>query len=198
MRRIFYLSLLFFVSQGVFAQDNDTYITAIKAYQKDYVDSHEVVKKKDRRYFRFFPITSDCNVRCSFEKITDTIGFTMKTSDNSLQHYYKYGQLQFSLSGQACRLFVYQSSKLMKTEKYKDYLFVPFTDSTTGIESYGSGRYLDFYIGEIKGNKLQLDFNKAYNPYCAYATGYHCPFPPKENSLPIAVRAGEMNFGKKH
>lgn len=198
MQRVFYLLLLLLVSQISCAQKDDTYIDFIRTYQKNYVDSHEVVKKKDKHYFHFFPINSDCNVSCSFEKITDTIGFTMKTSDNSLQHYYKYGQLQFSLSGQAGRLFVYQSSKLMKTEKYKDYLFVPFTDSTTGLESYGSGRYLDFYIPDIKDNKLQLDFNKAYNPYCAYATGYHCPFPPKENSLPIAVRAGEMNFGKKH
>jgi uncharacterized protein (DUF1684 family) len=50
----------------------------------------------------------------------------------------------------------------------------------------------------LKNNTLQLDFNKAYNPYCAYTTGYHCPIPPKENHLAVAIKAGEMNFGKGH
>lgn len=198
MQRSLYLALLLFASQVVPAQENNTYIDSIQLYQKNYVTTHEVVKGKDKKYFRFFPVSSDYNINCRFVKLTDSIGFTMKTSDNSLQHYYKYGELQFTLSGIACRLFVYQSSKLMKTEKYKDYLFVPFTDSTTSDESYGGGRYLEFYIREIKDNSLQLDFNKAYNPYCAYASGYHCPFPPKENNLAVAVRAGEMVFGKKH
>lgn len=181
------------------AQKNDAYIDAIKTYQKNYIASHDVVKKKtDFKYFRFFPISSVYNVSCTFEKINDTAGFTMKTSANTLQHYFKYGRLNFVLDGKDYHLYVYQSSDLMKTEKYKDYLFVPFTDATTGDESYGSGRYLDFSIADIKDNRLDLDFNKAYNPSCAYATGFHCPIPPKENLLTIAIKAGEMNFGKGH
>ena len=86
----------------------------------------------------------------------------------------------------------------MQTEKYRNYLFVPFTDATTGDESYGSGRYLEFYIADIQNNTLQLDFNKAYNPYCAYAAGYKCPIPPRENNLPLAIKAGEKNFAKGH
>ncbi len=198
MQRVFFLTLLFFISHVTRAQETNIYIDSLQSFRNNYVATHEVVKKKGEKYFRFFPINSEYYVSCRFEKIIDSTGFTMKTSDNGLQHYYKYGQLSFILLGKGCRLFVYQSPKLMKTEKYKDYLFVPFTDSTTGDETYGSGRYLDFYIPEIKNNTLYLDFNKAYNPYCAYATGFHCPFPPKENNLPVAVRAGEMNFGKKH
>ena len=53
-------------------------------------------------------------------------------------------------------------------------------------------------MGDILNNMLVIDFNKAYNPYCAYATGYNCPIPPRENNLPIAINAGEMNFGKSH
>ena len=86
----------------------------------------------------------------------------------------------------------------METEKYRNYLFVPFTDATTGKQSYGSGRYLEFYKKDIENNTLQLDFNKAYNPYCAYATGYKCPIPPRENRLSISIKAGEMNFAKSH
>ncbi|HNJ28593.1 MAG TPA: DUF1684 domain-containing protein, partial [Ferruginibacter sp.] len=80
-----------------------------------------------------------------------------------------------------------------------DYLFVPFTDLTTGDESYGSGRYIEFYIQDIQGDgTLQLDFNKAYNPYCAYASGFKCPIPPRENALNVAIKAGEKNFAKPH
>ena len=84
----------------------------------------------------------------------------------------------------------------MKTAEYKNYLFIPFTDLTTGDESYGSGRYMDFTTDSIQSNKLTLDFNKAYNPYCAYAIGFHCPLPPKENFLKVAIIAGEKVFGK--
>ena len=122
----------------------------------------------------------------------------MTTSAKTLKHYYKYGSLSFNISGNDCRLFVYQSKDLMQVEQYKDYLFVPFTDATTGDESYGSGRYLEFYKKDIQNNTLQLDFNKVYNPYCAYSSGYKCPVPPKENRLLIAIKAGEMNFGKAH
>lgn len=180
------------------AQKNNFYVEQIKAYQKNYVKNHEVVEKKDKKYFHFFPINNVYSVECSFEKITDTIGFTMTTSASTLKHYYKYGRLDFMISGKEYLLFIYQGKDLMQDEKYKDYLFVPFTDATTGNESYGSGRYLEFYKQDIQNNLLQLDFNKAYNPYCAYAPGYKCPIPPKENRLPVAIKAGEMNFGKGH
>lgn len=197
MQRFFLIVLSFVCSLNTSAQ-KDFYAESIKAYQQNYVDSHEVVKKKDKKYFRFFPVSSTYNVTCWFEKLTDTVSFTMKTSANTLKYYYKYGRLSFSLNGKDFHLFVYQSSDLMKTEKYRNYLFVPFTDATTGDESYGSGRYLEFYIQDIQNNTLQLDFNKAYNPYCAYSPDYKCPIPPKENYLPVAIRAGEMNFAKGH
>ncbi len=197
MKKILLLSLAVILYNIAFSQ-KDFYTRSIQAYQKKYVTQHEVVKKADKKYFRFFPISSAYNVTCSFEKITDTVGFSMKTSANTLKHYYTYGRLDFKLSGTDCHLFVYQGKELMEMEKYKDYLFVPFTDAGSGDESYGSGRYLEFNIPEIKNNRLQLDFNKAYNPYCAYAAGYKCPIPPKENRLAIAIKAGEMNFGKEH
>ncbi len=85
----------------------------------------------------------------------------------------------------------------MNDPTYKNYLFLPFTDLTSGEESYGGGRYIDLETTDIFNNKVIIDFNKAYNPYCAYASGYNCPIPPRENDLPVAVKAGEMNFGKK-
>jgi uncharacterized protein (DUF1684 family) len=72
-----------------------------------------------------------------------------------------------------------------------------FTDGTSGNESYDVGRYLDFRMSDIKNNKIVIDFNKAYNPYCAYEKGYNCPIPPKENNVSMPIRAGEKKFNKK-
>ena len=187
-----------FIAGFVNAQKKDFYAASIKAYQKMYVDSHEVVKGKERKHFRFFPINKDYNVSAYFERVFDTVGFTMPTSAGTVKYFYKYGRLDFMIDGKECLLYVYQGKELMQTETYKDYLFVPFTDASTGNESYGSGRYLEFYKKDIQGDSLQLDFNKAYNPYCAYATGYKCPIPPRENRLALVIKAGEMNFGKSH
>lgn len=197
MKKDFLLMIFILLCSFATAQQTD-YVKSIKAYQKNYVETHEVVKGKDRKYFRFFPINEKYDVQCSFEKINDSIGFTMTTSAKTKKHYFKYGRLSFLIDGNTYHLFVYQSKDLMQNEKYKDYLFVPFTDATSGDESYGSGRYLEFYINEIHNNQLQLDFNKAYNPYCAYSPNYKCPIPPRENFLSVAIKAGEMNFAKGH
>src|SRR4029077_12782195 len=113
------------------------------------------------------------------------------------KRFFKYGLLSFSLHGSLLHLFVYQSEALMKKEEMKEYLFVPFGDATSGFESYGGGRYIDLSISAIKKNRVILDFNKAYNPYCAYASGYNCPIPPLENLLTVPIVAGEKNYGKK-
>lgn len=198
MQRKFLLAIGIFIYSFTVAQKKDMYVEQIKAYQKNYISTHEVVAQKDHKHFHFFPINKAYRVSCYFEKITDTIGFTMATSAKTLNHYYKYGRLDFMINGEEYLLFVYQSKDLMQVEEYKDYLFVPFTDATTGDESYGSGRYLEFFKKDIQNNTVEIDFNKAYNPYCAYAAGYKCPVPPKENNLRMAVKAGEMNFGIRH
>jgi uncharacterized protein (DUF1684 family) len=84
----------------------------------------------------------------------------------------------------------------MLKEEYKNYLFIPFTDATSGTHTYEGGRYIDISIPEITDNKIIIDFNKAYNPYCCYTPGYSCPIPPKENALTIAINAGEMKYTK--
>ncbi|HVF96436.1 MAG TPA: DUF1684 domain-containing protein [Flavisolibacter sp.] len=110
-----------------------------------------------------------------------------------------YGTAFFQLNGKSLQLNLYKSQEEMTNPAYRNYLFLPFTDSTSGNETYQSGRYIDLTTTDIKDNKLMVDFNKAYNPYCAYVSGvYNCPIPPKENALPIAVRAGEKAFSKSH
>jgi hypothetical protein len=79
---------------------------------------------------------------------------------------------------------------------YDPHLFVPFTDHTTGVESYGGGRYLDLPIPTEGVAELIVDFNRCYNPYCAYGDGFSCPIPPRKNDLDFSVRAGERDYGK--
>jgi uncharacterized protein len=88
---------------------------------------------------------------------------------------------------------VYQYMKLINVEKYKNDLFLPFTDLTTGKQTHGGGRFLDLKIPD--NDEIIIDFNKAYNPLCAYGNPkYSCPIPPKENYLEIKIKAGERKY----
>ncbi|HEY8660702.1 MAG TPA: DUF1684 domain-containing protein [Hanamia sp.] len=181
--------------QNISAQ-NKRYRDSILSYEQHYINTHEVVGKDDRKYIHFYDIDKSYRVTATIKRITDTEGFDMITSSGMKQKYFKYGLLTFKLHKSIQHLYVYQSASLMQQEKYKDYLFVPFGDATSGFESYGGGRYLEFYVSDIKNNHVVLDFNKAYNPYCAYTTGYNCPLPPMENLLKVPIPAGEKNYGK--
>ena len=173
-----------------------TYRDSILAWQQKYINTHEVVLKNDRKFLHFYPVDESYRVVASFKRIIDEKGFDMNTSSGIKKKHFIYGLLTFKLHDSLVHLYVYQSAALMKQEKLKDYLFVPFGDATSGFESYGGGRYMEFYIPDIKNNTVVLDFNKAYNPYCAYTTGFNCPIPPMENLLKVAVPAGEKDFEK--
>jgi hypothetical protein len=198
------LSIVFIACSYLFstlpghAQDGKAYLDSLQSFRDNYVNTHEVVKtKEDRTLLRFFPIDPSYLVKCQFERIHNSDWFPMSTSGTRTKMHRKYGKLTFSIHDTTLHLFVYQSQDLLQSENEKDYLFIPFTDMTSGEESYGAGRYLECYIKDVRDGTLVLDFNKAYNPYCAYTTGYNCPIPPKENDLPVAIRAGEKNYGRK-
>jgi len=190
--------MLFFCCWPLTARPQDAYLDSIKAFQKNYVDTHEVVLGPDRQYLSFYPADQLFCVEATFEKAQDTTEYTMSTSSGKVKRYLKYGLVRFRIHDTAQQLTVYQSIDLMKQEKYRDYLFIPFGDATSGFTSYGGGRYLDFVMGDIRRGHLLIDFNKAYNPYCAYTTGYNCPIPPVENILTVAIDAGEKNYGKPY
>lgn len=177
-----------------------SYISSINAYQNNYVKNHDVVKGKERKLFRFYAADETYNVRCKFEALQDTTVMHMKTSGKTIpvKDFIRYGKLIFSIHDTMLQLTVFQSVSLKENAQYKNYLFVPFTDITTGDETYGSGRYIDILTTDIVNNSAVLDFNKSYNPYCAYTTGYNCPVPPKENYLAVAIKAGEKTFAKSY
>lgn len=191
--KCWFLLLLVFPFTGI-AQSS--YTDSLTAYQKKYVDEHEVVTGAKKRKMTFYPVSKQYCILTKFERKENSPWFWMSTSGTAKQQYRVYGTISFTLHDTTVLLQVYQSKSLMANEEYKDHLFIPFTDATSGFETYGGGRYIDLSISDIIGNTYLIDFNKAYNPYCAYSTGYNCPIPPKENDLAVAVKAGEKNFLK--
>lgn len=150
------------------------------------------LKKVDYENFQgihFFPINEKYVVTAKFKRTKNQKPFAMKTSGVRTPMYVKYGEISFEIDGKKLKLDVFQNLDLIKNNpKYKNHLFLPFTDLTSGVTSYGGGRYIDIEIPEK--NKFILDFNTAYNPYCAYTSGYSCPIPPKQNDLDVEILAG--------
>ena len=138
----------------------------------------------------FYPTQYRYYVTATFVRDSTSRPFAMETSTTRRPTYRKYGELRFVLNGQPQRLSVYQEQELMKRPGLTDYLFLPFTDLTNGHGSYGGGRYIDLRIPPAGTTVMQLDFNRAYNPSCAYNHGYSCPVPPAENRLAVAIPVG--------
>lgn len=196
--RIFWLIVSFLFAHISFAQ-NKSYNDSIEAYLKKYVKEHEVVTGKDKELMSFFPVDEKYRISCRFERTPNSQWFKMESSGQIRRNYRTYGILHFKINDTAVTLNIYQSQDLMTTTQYRDHLFIPFTDATSGEETYESGRYIDLEIKDIASDKFTIDFNKAYNPYCAYVSGkFNCPIPPVENRLIVAIRAGEKTFGKRH
>lgn len=171
------------------------YILEIKNFQSDLIalyNSNEspirLENKKDFKGLSFFPINKSYRIEADFNPIENGKIHDFQTSSGVIKKYKEYGTLTFDLNGEKNQLIIFQKSPI--NTEYANYLFLPFNDKTNGTSSYGAGRYLDLTIEDIVQNKVQLDFNKAYNPYCAYEDGYACPIPPKENRLNIAIEAG--------
>lgn len=157
-------------------------------------DKRSPLKAEDTTNLRFYPPDERYKVEAAVTVTPDAETFDMPTVSGKTKKYRQYAWLTFNIRDTAVRLQVFQSLKLMEDPKYKDHLFVPFTDGTTYTETYGGGRYLDLSLQDIHNGIVELDFNKCYNPWCAYASGYSCPIPPPENRMPVSIRAGEMNY----
>ena len=192
-----YILLFLFCSTFVFAQKD---LLASKKFQTElnqsYADSlKSPLTKEDLNHFKgldFFPINEKYIVEATFVRTKKEKPFGMKTTTSRTPLYKKYGELHFSIDGKEFKLNVYQNIDLIKKPGYDDYLFLPFSDLTCGKESYIGGRYVDMRIQ--KGTIWTIDFNKAYNPYCAYNYEYSCPIVPLENDLDIEILAGVKRF----
>ena len=133
----------------------------------------------------YFPPNPDFVITAKFIKNNSTDSVTLITNLGEARTYNIYGTAVFSVDGIDCILQLLSISS-------EPAFFIPFIDNTSGNLSYGAGRYLE--AGFPIGDEIILDFNKAYNPYCAYVDGFSCPFPPKSNILKVAIEAGEKTY----
>ncbi|MCI4327001.1 MAG: DUF1684 domain-containing protein [Thermoplasmata archaeon] len=132
----------------------------------------------------YFPPDEKYRIPASLERLKEPKEAFLRTNRDGQAAMRWLGDLRFTLGGRALRLRVYHAGEGVGTS-----VFIPFRDGTSGRESYGPGRYLTLELSE--SDTYELDFNRAFNPYCAYTDTFECGFPPAENDLPIPIRAGE-------
>ncbi len=122
-----------------------------------------------------------------FIRATQDREFTVQMTDSTTENSRLAGYAALRIEGETYNVLVFDEGAQF---------LLPFRDATNGRETYGGGRYINIEKGLLVGKKLTVDFNRSHNFYCAYDEKYVCPIPPRENILPVAVRAGELNFGK--
>lgn len=197
-------TLLFVLTTSISCCTNNNEIInhkqQVEAFRKQKNENYKIPEKtmltaelmKDFEGLKYFPIDYKYNVEAQLTRLEDLPKIEIKTSTGKVSDYVIYGKLSFDLNKKTYELSVYQSARLVGTDRKENALFVPFTDKTSGNETYGGGRYLVLDIPE--DNQLTIDFNMAYNPFCVYNPEHSCPIPPSENDLPIKIFAGEMMY----
>jgi uncharacterized protein (DUF1684 family) len=193
-----FLFILIFIGARCisFSQADTANINDTKRFQNaliaEYTDAKEsplsAKAKKTFKGIHFYPFNESYVVNAKFVRTPNEKSFQMSTSSGMRKTYVKYAEVIFTLDEKQYKLNVYQSQDLLQSADYKDYLFIPFTDATSGNDTYEGGRYIDLSI--TNKDSIVINFNKAYHPYCAYTDGYNCPIPPQENTLPIKIEAG--------
>ncbi|TRX37596.1 DUF1684 domain-containing protein [Flavobacterium restrictum] len=195
------LLALFFLVVFNFSYCQDKFdIDVAKKFQKElnteYADAKtSPLLPEDLATFKvldFYPINEKFFVIARFIRTKKEKPFAMATSTDRKPMYVKYGEAYFTLDKKEFKLNIYRNIALSKEKKYKDYLFLPFSDLTSGRESYIGGKYIDLKIPA--GDTIFIDFNTSYNPYCAYSHRYSCPKVPLENDLDVEIRAGVKKF----
>jgi uncharacterized protein (DUF1684 family) len=175
-------------------------VTVVEKFQKElnaeYADTKtSPLAAEDLAQFKaldFYPINEKAFVVAQFMRTKDEKPFEMPTSGTRRPMYVKYGEARFQLEGKEFKLNIYRNIELSKNSAYKDHLFLPFSDLTSGKESYIGGKYIDLKIPAA--DTIVIDFNLSYNPYCAYNHKYSCPKVPLENDLAIEIKAGVKKF----
>jgi uncharacterized protein (DUF1684 family) len=159
-------------------------------------DPGSPLPEKERQAFAglsYFPPDPQLRFQAKLNRYDRPETVRIGTNTGEIRTGLRYGYFEFEIDGRLCRLQVYRMQD--STARGAPSLFVPFRDATTGKETYAAGRYLD--LRENTSGTYELDFNRAYNPSCAYGRGdYSCPVPPAENTLAVAVKAGEKKYSQ--
>lgn len=183
---IFSLTAQFCIGQNTYFQRIDSLRSvAQKVMRNDILDS---IERIDFKGICYFPVDTNLRVQATFHKQKGKVFYMPMTKARKVR-YQAVGYLQFKIHDSLCRLTLYKNLDL-KDPSYEDYYFLPFKDGTTALSTYGAGRYLDVYRSR-RQKTIQLDFNIAYHPYCAYSERYSCPIVPSENTILPSITAGE-------
>ena len=192
MKLLLYVAVIL-LSIGCASTD---YTRGLKKHRRNYKKEHLTnergpLNKETIRWLDFYLADERYRVECAFSPTPDAEPFDMATYSGVTRPYVQHGTVECPLPEATVTLAVYRNLNLSKIPKYRDHLFLPFHDATNGGETYGGGRYLDLSSSDIDGDRLTIDFNHTYNPYCAYTDGYSCPIPPRPNHLEVAIPVGE-------
>jgi hypothetical protein len=136
----------------------------------------------------YYPPNPEYKVRARLTPVRSKKLLQIPTSTGEKEKYIRYAYADFELDGQPQRLLLLQPFEKQET------LFVPFTDASSGNATYGGGRYMEVEMPARGRKSIELDFNTAYNPYCAYNPSFSCPIPPADNRLSVAIPAGEKKY----
>ena len=180
-------------SRGQYSVDSVQAARQLKLEQLA-TDPESPLSSDDIQHIHHYDPDSSFRIRAHIERLHNEPTLRIPTSDGTSKAFVRYARLRFSIRGNECALTLYRSQELFVNPAYRDHLFLPFTDETNGVETYGAGRYIDLSVKDIRNGYVIIDFNQAYNPYCAYSNGYRCPVPPVENNLLIPIRAGEKTY----
>lgn len=179
------------------------YRAAIEDYRQKRVSNLQskgrpVLEESELNQLDYFNINPKYKIEAKFIRTKDSKAFYVPTFNGKTKDYRKYGYLDFKIEGKQKQLSLYQDiTSIEKNPQSQNwyYLILPFNDNTNGKGSYKGGRYMIFDRRKVSENQsVTLDFNKAYNPLCAYNSGYTCPIPPEENDLNISIKAGEKSL----
>lgn len=152
------------------------------------MDPHSpIANRMDFAGLEYYPPDPAYRYALPLQPAEEQTQLILQTSTGDEQPYLRLGTITFEVEGQPATLAVYQSLD-------HPGLFLPFRDATSGTETYGAGRYLEPH--DLGGGDLLVDFNLAYNPFCAYSDAYSCPLPPFENTVRFPIRAGEKAYKK--
>lgn len=186
---------LFYSFQG--SQDDTVYVNEIEKereekdrFMRASPESPFAGYTEDFSGLNYFPPDSKYRIVADLEPIETRRAVVLATNDGEEQRYIEYAYAVFRLDGATHKLLILEIADM---GPHRGKLFLAFGDETSARETYGAGRYLD--VTKTPGAKtITLDFNRAYNPYCAYRDTFSCPLPPRENILSIPIRAGEKNY----
>jgi uncharacterized protein len=164
-------------------------LTAFRAEKDDFFKHHPqspLTRDQKAKFagLQYFPENEDLRLEVEVQRFENQSPMMMQTTTGGVQEYVRYGRFKFQVDGQDAELTIYQSDN--------DYYFLPFVDSLAGKDTYPAGRYLE--PEPLPGDRFLVDFNVAYNPYCAYNEMWSCPITPAENRLKVPIRAGEKLF----